>query len=221
MLIPKSRQARLVSNYRSISLCNVSYKIVTKVIANRMKFILNDIIDECQSAFISGRFISDNMIIGQETLHFLQHKRKGKKGFIALKLDMSKAYDCVEWSYLSQVLRKLGFHEDWINLIMDCISTASFSILINGEAVGIIKPSRGLRQGDSLSPYLFLLCTEGLSAMLASACSHSLTGVAIARSCPSITHLFFADDSLIFLRATMEKFGIFRNIMETYEKASG
>ena len=90
----------------------------------------------------------------------------GKKDFMAMKLDMSKAYDKMEWCFLEQILLKLGFQESWVALIMKCITTGSYSILVNGEPKGMIKPSRGLRQRDPLSPYLFLFCAKGLNALL-------------------------------------------------------
>ena len=90
----------------------------------------------------------------------------GKKDFMAMKLDMSKAYNKMEWCFLEQILLKLGFQESWVALIMKCITTVSYSILVNGEPKGMIKPSRGLRQRDPLSPYLFLFCAKGLNALL-------------------------------------------------------
>lgn len=90
----------------------------------------------------------------------------GKTSFMALKLDMSKAYDGVEWIFLEQIILRMGFREAWVALIMECITTVSYSILVNGEPKGLIKPSRGLRRGDPLSPYLFLFCAEGLNAIL-------------------------------------------------------
>lgn len=104
---------------------------------------------------------------------------------------MSKAYDRVEWSYLSQIMDKLGFHASWVKLVMKCITTSTFSILMNGESFGFIKPSLGIRQGDPLSPYLFLICTEGLSALLDSTRKRFLAGVSIKITCPKISHLFF------------------------------
>lgn len=149
------------------------------------------------------------MVLSHETLHYLRNRHKGKIGFVALKLDMSKAYDRVEWSYLSQIMEKLGFHEKWISLVMKCVTTPTFSILMNNESFGFIKPTRGIRQGDPLSPYLFLPCSEGLSSLLVNARERSMVGISICRSCPKISHLFFADDSLIFIKAARIILGIF------------
>ena len=99
---------------------------------------------------------------------------------MALKLDMSKAYDRVKWQFLDKLMEKLGFDKKWIDLIISCISTVSFSILINGVPHGLIHPQRGLRQGDRLSPYLFLLCTEGLHALIQQAAKNgAITGVSL------------------------------------------
>jgi hypothetical protein len=141
---------------------------------------------------------------------------------MALKLDMSKAYDRVEWSFLEAIMRRLGFAEEWIHLIMMCIKSVSYSVLINGEQCGFFTASRGIRQGDSLSPYLFLLCAEGLSFLLRKAeAEGKITGVAASRSGPKLTHLFFADDSLLFCQANMSHCETVVNILQQYEEASG
>lgn len=121
---------------------------------------------------------------------------------MAIKLDMSKAYDRVEWEFLHEVMKRMNFSEDWIGRVMKCVSSVSYSILVNGSPQEYFKPSRGLRQGDPLSPYLFLLCAEGFSALLKREESLlNLAGFQINKHCQSLTHLFFANDSLIFLKA--------------------
>ena len=136
------------------------------------------------------------MLVSYETLHAM-HIRK--KGALALKLDVSKAYDRVEWGFLKGMMVKLGFSEVWMDRVMSCVSTPSFSVRINGKAYGNITPSRGIRQGDPLSPYLLLICAEGFTSLLARAeIEGRLHGVALCRSAPSISNLLSADDSFIF-----------------------
>ncbi|KAL5573135.1 hypothetical protein UlMin_022732 [Ulmus minor] len=142
-LLPKVKCPTHMTEFRPISLCNVLYKIISKMLATRMRSVMNSIISEEQSAFIPGRLISDNAIIGFECLHALKRRRSKKKGFLALKLDMAKAYDRVEWSFIREVMKKLGFSEGWIKKIMDCVTSVYYSLLINGEKVG----TSGLQEG--------------------------------------------------------------------------
>ena len=119
------------------------YKLISKVLANRLKKILHNVINEAQSAFVLGRLITDNVVVAFETMHSIAKRKKGKVGSMAIKLDMSKAYDCVEWAYLWSMIRKMGFEEKWISLIIICVTTTFFSVLNNGEPRGTIIPSRG------------------------------------------------------------------------------
>ncbi|KAL0434525.1 UNVERIFIED_CONTAM: putative mitochondrial protein [Sesamum latifolium] len=146
----------------------------------------------------------------------------GKKGFAAHKLDMSKAYDRVEWAFLESILHRLGFHSSTVSLIMLLISTVSYSFMLNGESFGFLRPQRGLRQGDPLLPYLFLFCVEAFSGLLADAESRGgLRGVFVARTAPRISHSLFADDTLIFCKTSKATMVEIRQILDKYEEASG
>jgi hypothetical protein len=221
-LVPKVKNPEYITDFRPISLCNVIYKIVSKVLANRLKKVLPLVLSESQSALVPGRLITDNVLVAFEVMHSMSLKRRGRIGQMAIKLDMSKAYNRMEWIFVEEIMRKLGFAEKWISLIMMCINSASYSVLINGKQCGYFKASRGIHQGDSLSPYLYLLCAEGLSHLFRKASlAGRLTGVAVSQSGPKITHFFFADDSLLFCQASMANCEAVSSILHQYEMASG
>ncbi|KAL5567326.1 hypothetical protein UlMin_030490 [Ulmus minor] len=146
---------------------------------------MDTVISEEQSVFLPGHLISDNAIIGFECLHALKRKRSKKKGFLALKLDMAKAYDRVEWSFIRGVMNKLGFSEGWINKVMACVTSIYYSLLINGEKVG------------------------------------QLQGMQCGNFGPTISHLFFADNSLLFVEATPASCFTIKEVLSIYEAASG
>lgn len=135
-LIPKVKCLGFISEFRPISLYNVINKLMSKVVANRLKKLLPFLVSKNQSAFQAGRVFTDNILRAFETLHYMKHHQSGKAGFMALKLDMNKAYDRVEWSFMKGLLRKMGFHERWVALMMECITTVSYYLLIYGEPTG-------------------------------------------------------------------------------------
>ena len=167
-LIPKIQGPETLGNYRPISLCNVGYKVVTKIIVARLRPYLDKLISPLQAAFVPGRKGINNAIIAQEIIHTLSKKR-GKVGYMALKIDLEKAYDKLEWNFI-----RVNMPANLIDIIMSCISTVSTSLLFNVEALDPIYPSKGIRQGNPLSPYLFILCMDFLGQLIEEKCNDNL-----------------------------------------------
>lgn len=144
-------------------------------------------------------------MISHEVMHYLKRKRRGRDGPMTIKLDMSKAYDRIEWAYLKAVLIKMGYDAWWIHLILQCVCSVSYHVTHAKREVDPILPNRGIRQGDLLSPYLFILCVEGLSALLKNFEQKKwIQGIKVCRSAPGISHMLFADDSYLFCKANEE-----------------
>jgi hypothetical protein len=149
------------------------------------------------------------------------HLRKGgRDGLPAVKLDMSKAFDRVEWGFLNNMMLKLGFNPQWVQLVMSCITSVTYRVKVNKNLTDVIIPQRGLRQGCPHSPYLFIMCAEGLSALFKKPeADGSLMGVQVCLAAPRINHLFFADDSLIFLQVNDKTANTLKDILALYEDA--
>ncbi|KAG5533571.1 hypothetical protein RHGRI_027682 [Rhododendron griersonianum] len=221
-LIPKRPNPEGMNHLRPISLCRFIYKIISKVLANRLQPFIGNIISEHQSAFIPGRQVQDNIIVAHEVFHYIKHKKKGPKASVALKLDLNKAYDRVCWDFLFQVMEKMGFDRRWINWVQQCVCTVKYSFMANGKQVCSINPGRGLRQGDPLSPYLFLLVADVFSTLLQKALlKKSIGGIRMKKRCPVMTHLLFADDSLVFLEAVPQYCSNFMELISCFSEASG
>jgi hypothetical protein len=219
VLIPKKDNPEEIKDF---SLCNVVFKVVSKCLVNRLRPLLQGIISPTQSAFIPGRLITDNALVAFECIHSIQTGSVARKKFCAYKLDMAKAYDRVDWRFLEGVLAKLGFHSKWIQWVMACITTVRYSILFNGNTLDPITPTRGLRQGDPLSPYLFLFVADGLSSLIKKEIEeNSLMELRLSRRGPDVSHLLFADDCLLFFEGSINQAEIIQTILDRYERSTG
>ena len=200
VLIPKTEELTCFDNFCPIILCNFTYKIITKILTLRLRKFVDKLIAPLQSTFVAGKNIGENIVLAREILEVFW-KKKGKGGLVGIKVDMKKAYDRMEWSFLWDVMEAFGFNSRFINLIRECISSASFRILLNGTLLERFTPSRRLRQGDPLSPYLFILGAEVLYIIIAKAESGgSLYGIKICQRAPSILCLLFVTILCYFAR---------------------
>ncbi|KAL9672157.1 hypothetical protein QQ045_028405 [Rhodiola kirilowii] len=197
-------------------------KIITKVLANRLKVVLQDYISVSQSAFVPGHLISDNILIAHELVNYMNTRSNGDVGYCCIKLDMSKAYDRMKWDFLEKMQLKMGFPEAWVRKVMHCVRMVSYRIRVNDMISDQFCPQRGIRQGDPLSPYLFVLCTEWLARSLErNQQTGSIQGIKISRSAPLISHLLFADDCILFTRADVDNILKLKRVLCTYELISG
>lgn len=161
-------------------------KVITKVMANGLKGILKEVISPNQSAFVPGRLIQDNVVIAHEVFHHLKMKKKEMDGYLALKLDFNKAYDRVEWGFVEGLLIKMGFHERWVHWVIQSITTVKSTVVVNGGTKVRVSPERGLRQGDPLSPCLFVLVKDVLPKMISKARGDNLiSGIKLNRNLSS------------------------------------
>ncbi|GKA84753.1 reverse transcriptase domain-containing protein [Tanacetum coccineum] len=217
-LIPKVKSPSCINDYRPISCCNVMFKCITKIIANRIKESLKILVSPNQSAFVPGRRISDNILLTQEIMYNYHLDRGSPR--CAFKVDIQKAYDTVDWKFLKEVLHGFGFHNHMISWIMECVSTTSFLFSINGNLHGYFKGKRGLRQGDSLSPYLFTLIMEVLTLILQRRIRDS--DFIYHRYCSKLElgNLCFADDLFLFAHGDIHSATIIMEALNEFKLAS-
>jgi len=196
----------------------VTYKIITKLLVNRLKPILTQIISQEQSAFVGGRIISDNVLVAQEIFHSMGfHMEEGE--MMAVKLDMERAYDLMGWFFIQKVLMKFGFHQKFIGLIMACIREPDFAVLVIGSPTELFRSMTGLWQGDPLSPCLFIIGAEVFVRTGSS--SGRLTGVQIGTNGESVSQLAYADDCLLFLKSVNKEAVVIQDIVQDYCRVSG
>lgn len=220
VLIPKVPGAKTMGDYRPIALAKFKFKIVTKIMADRLACITSRIISTEQRGFVRDRNISECIIIASEAINLLDKKQYG--GNLALKVDISKAFDTLDWNFLIAVLHNFGFSTIFINWILTILQSARLSILVNGKAVGFFSCSRGVRQGDPLSPLLFCLAEEVLSrALSASAHRGRLIPMSLCRGYVLPTHVLYADDILIFCTGLKSNVRELLRIFKRYSEVSG
>ena len=223
VLIPKKGNVEDIKDYRPISLLGSLYKILAKVLANRLRRVLDKVISPSQNAFVEGRQILDTALIANEAVDSMLRRNDGG---VVYKLDFEKAYDHVNREYVLEVMRRMGFGQRWLSWISWCMSTASFSILINGVSAGFFRSTRGLRQGDPLSPYLFVLGMDILSRLVNKAVEGNfLSGCKIdgvrEEEELEVSHLLYADDTLLFCKDNLDQLACLSWILMWFGALSG
>jgi hypothetical protein len=217
-LILKKFGAVELKDFRPISLVSGVYKIIAKVLANRLRRVVAKIISNPQNAFVNGRQILDSVLLANECLD--SRIKSGEPGLLC-KLDIEKAYDHVNWDFLLYMLRRCGFGERWYSWIAHCISSVRFSVLVNGTPSGFFSSSRGIRQGDPLSPLLFVIVMEAFSKLFSISVQRGfLSGFSVGSNSNgviNISHLLFADDTLVFCGTSPDHLLYLRMLLLSFE----
>ncbi|GJV37900.1 hypothetical protein Tco_1410377 [Tanacetum coccineum] len=218
-LIPEVTSPMKINDYRPISCCNILYKCISRIISNRMKDCLTELVSLNQSAFVPRRRISDNILLTQELMHNYHLDRGTPR--CAFKVDIQKAYDTFDWNFLHAVLIGFGFHPRMIGWIMECVTSTSFSLSINGSLYGYFKGKRGLRQGDLMSPYLFTLVMEVLTLMLHRK-ARVLGSFTYHRYCSKLNliNLCFTDDLFLFAHGDVDSARVIMDTLVEFKEAS-
>ena len=220
-LIPKREGAEEIKDFRSISLVSSVYKLISKVLTARIKKVIPTLIDENQMAFINKRQALDNAFIANETI---AARISSNKPGIVIKLDMEKAFDRYNWNFIGNILRRFNFHEKFINWIEFCISTPNASVLVNGKQTTWFKPMHVLRQGDPMSPYIFILVMQVLSSLITKGREIGLMDaftVGQGDYICNVSHLLFADDCMVFCGTDVKSVLNLRIILDLFQQLTG
>ena len=218
-LIPKLKDPQSISDFRPISLIGCVYKVIDKLLANRLRKVLTHLIDERQSAFVKDRQLQHGVLVANEVE---EEARRSKRSCMVFKVDFEKAYDSVSWHFHFYMMRRMGFHERWISWIKGCITSASVSILVNGSPTSEFKPQRGLRQGNPLTPLLFDLVAEGLTSLMREATSKNFfQSFLVGKNKVPVNILQYADDTIFFGEASMDNVKTVKAMLRCFEMAYG
>lgn len=219
VLIPKKLNASHPSDFRPISCLNTLYKVISKLLASRLKEILPLMVSKSQSAFLPGRLLAENVLLATDLVNGYNTQNQTPRGM--LKVDLRKAFDCVRWDFIIASLRAIAIPEGYISLIKECLSTASFSVSVNGASSGFFKSTKGICQGDPLSPYLFVLAMESLSRLLLSRYEIGIIGYHPRTQQLKISHLMFADDVMVFFDGTSNRLHGIAECLDDFASWSG
>ncbi|GKE88664.1 RNA-directed DNA polymerase, eukaryota, partial [Tanacetum coccineum] len=208
----------MVKDFRPISLIGSLYKIIAKILANWLVTVLGDIVNDVQSAFIKDRQILDGPFILNEIFQWC--KLKKKHSFI-LKIDFEKAYDSVRWDYLDDVLRKFGFGEKWCGWIQECLQSSWGSVLVNASPTEEFQFFKGLKQGDPLSPFLFILVMESLHLSFKRVVDAGMFNGIVLDPSMQLSHMFYADDAMFMGQWSAKNIDTIIYVLKCFQRASG
>ena len=219
ILIPKIPNASSTSDFKPISLCNTMYKVISRLLAGRLQSLLPFFVSNAQSAFLPGRLLAENVLLATELVNGYGRKNIGPRGM--LKVDLRKAFDSVKWNFILAILKAINFPDKFISWISQCITTPQFSVSVNGVTSGYFQSSCGLRQGDPISPYLFVLAMEVFSRLMSSSFAAGFIKHHPKTKDLDISHLMFADDVMVFFDGSFSSLCGIAEALDTFASWSG
>ena len=218
-LVPKKQTTLDLDDYRPISLVGCVYKIISKILENRLKIVLPKVIDSTQSTFIKGRGLLDSILVANG---IVEEYRRKKKRLEIVQIDYEKTYDSVNWDFLYHMIERMGFCDRWISWIKESLGSSLVLVLVNGSPTKEFAPTRGLRKGDPMTPFLFLVVVEDLAGLVRQAIKKDLyNGIKVGYNDTNVGLLQFADDTLFLCEAKAQNAQTLKVILRSFELALG